>query len=182
MFKNHIQNPLLRGLAEWLLAILLAVLLFFVVRSFLFRVAHVTGNSMESTLSHGDMVILNRLSYLFFNPRIGDIIAFPNPENNGEFFIKRIIAGPGDIVDLLDGFFVINGIPLEDNFSANPTSLLGNVSFPIEIEEGRYFVLGDNRNNSLDSRSADVGNIQARDMVGRVAIRVFPFDRFGRVE
>jgi len=182
MLKNRIPNPIIRGAVEWLLAIALAALLFFVVRSFLFRTAHVTGNSMEPTLSHGDMVVLNRLSYLFFDPRVGDIVAFPFAEDPSEFYIKRVIAAPGDIVDLRNGLFYVNGEPLDDAFSYYPTVSFGDIRFPITIEDGRYFVLGDNRNGSMDSRFASVGNIRARDMVGRVAIRFYPFNRFGTVD
>lgn len=182
MLKARIPNPILRGIVEWLLAIALAALLFFVVRSFIFRVAHVTGNSMEPTLSHGDMVVLNRLSYLFTSPRVGDIVAFPFPEDPSEFYIKRVIAVPGDIVDLQGGIFIINGQPLDDAFSQEPTVSFGDIGFPITIEEGRYFVLGDNRNGSMDSRFSSVGNVTARDMVGRVAIRIYPFNRLGQVD
>ena len=182
MLKNRIQNPILRGAVEWLIAIAFAALLFFMVRSFLFRVAHVTGNSMEPTLSHGDMVVLNRLSSIFTSPRVGDIVAFPFPEDPSEFYIKRVIAMPGDIVDLQSGIFKINGQALDDDFSREPTVSFGDIAFPITVEEGRFFVLGDNRNGSMDSRFSSVGNVPARDMVGRVAMRVYPFNRLGQVD
>jgi len=182
MLKNRIQNPIIRGIAEWLLAIAVAALLFVVVRSFLFRIAHVTGSSMEPTLSHGDMVVLNRLSYIFTTPRVGDIVAFPFPEDPSEFYIKRIIALPGDVVDLHEGIFFINGQAIDDAFSQMPTVSLGDVQFPITVEDGLFFVLGDNRNGSMDSRFSSVGNVPARDMVGRVAVRIYPFNRLGRVD
>ena len=181
MLKNRIQNPTLRTIAEWLISIGLAVLLFLVVRSFLFRVAHVTGKSMEPTLNHGDMVVLNRFSYLFSSPRVGDIVAFPYPEDPSEFYIKRVIAVPGDTVDLQEGAFVINDSPLDDYFSSETIISMGDVIFPITIEDGRYFVLGDNRNGSMDSRFSTVGTVPAQDMVGRVSVRVWPIGRFGRV-
>jgi len=182
MLKNRIPNPIIRGIVEWLVAIAFAALLFFVVRSFVFRVAHVTGNSMEPTLSHGDMVILNRFSYLFTAPRVGDIVAFPFPEDPSEYYIKRVIAVSGDIVDLRNGVFYINEQPLEDYFSLEPTVSFGDISFPVTVEDGRYFVLGDNRNQSMDSRFSSVSNVSARDMVGRVAIRIYPFNRLGQVD
>ena len=182
MFKNRIEDPVLRGIAEWLTAIGLAVLLFFVMRAFVFRVAQVTGNSMEPTLSHGDMVVLNRFSYIFSSPRVGDIVAFPFQGQPNQHYIKRIVAVPGDVVDLRAGVFYINNEPLNDDFSLPPTISLGDVLFPVTVEEGRFFVLGDNRNGSMDSRFTSVGTVPARDMVGRVAIRIFPFDRFGRVD
>ena len=181
MLKNRIANPYVRSLLEWILAIGLAVLLFFIVRQFLFRVAHVTGSSMVPTLSHGDMVVLNRWSYLFSSPRLGDIVAFPNPEDPSEYYIKRVIGIPGDVVDLRDGVFYVNGELLDDAFSYDQVIALGDTVFPVTVPEGRFFVLGDNRNGSLDSRFASVGTIDGSDMVGRVLLRVWPIASFGRV-
>jgi signal peptidase I len=181
---NRIENPWLRGAAEWLISIGLAVLLFFVVRGFVFRTANVDGHSMAPTLEHGDMVILNRFAYVVSTPRAGDIVAFPNPENPDENFIKRVIAVPGDIVDFRDGFFYVNYERLNDEFSLEPTLVTSGfnfVVFPLIVEEEHYFVLGDNRNGSQDSRFASVGNIYAREMIGRATIRFWPFGRFGRV-
>jgi len=181
MFYKRISNPILRTIVEWLFAIAVAVLVFFVVRSFVFRMAHVTGNSMDPTLINNDMVVLNRFAYVFGSPRVGDIVAFPVAHEQGEHYIKRIIAGPGDVVDLSDGQFFVNGIPLDDEFSDEAIILHGDVVFPITVEQGRYFVLGDNRNGSMDSRFAVVGNIENHVMVGRAVFRVWPFNRIGMV-
>jgi signal peptidase I len=181
MLINRIENPLLRGAAEWLVTIGLAVLLFFVVRGFLFRVAHVDGGSMSPTLVHGDMVILNRLAYRLSSPRVGDIAAFLYAEGDGQFYIKRIVAASGDIVDFSNDFFYVNGERLNDDFSAEPTIVSGDVNFPVTIEEGHFFVLGDDRNGSQDSRFSSVGTVPAREMVGKATIRIWPLGRAGRV-
>jgi len=167
---------------EWIFVIVLALLLALITRAFLFRVTRVTGYSMVPTLNHGDVLILNRLTYVFSPPSVGDIVAFPYPENPSEYFIKRVIAAPGDIVDLMDGQFFINGYPLDDAFSEASIRSMGNIVFPVIVEEGRFFVLGDNRNNSQDSRYTTVGNVYGRDMLGRVLVRVWPLSSFGRVE
>ena len=180
MLKKYIKNPILLSLAEWVLAIGFALILFFVARTFVFRIASVTGPSMQPSLVDGDLVILNRVSYIFSNPRVDDIVAFPNPANRDIFYIKRIVAGPGDEVDFRYDSFYINGYRLDDPFSYGLIRL-GDVDFPIIIEEGLYFVLGDNRNSSLDSRFVSVGNIPHNDMVGRVWIRIWPLSSFGRV-
>lgn len=162
----------------------LAVLLFFVVRGFVFRTANVDGNSMAPTLEHGDMVILNRFAYRFRAPRAGDIVAFPYPDNPSDVFIKRIIAVPGEVVDFRHGFFYVDGNRLDDDFSAEPTITFGDVNFPLTVANGNYFVLGDNRNGSRDSRFASVGNISACascGIVGRARIRIWPLGRVGRV-
>jgi len=178
---NRIANPHVRSLVEWLIAIGLAVLFFFFARNFLFRVAHVDGSSMNPTLEHGDMVILNRLGLLLSDPRPGDIVAFPYPNNPSEHHIKRIIGTPGDTVDLRDGFFYVNDTRLNDDFSVERVFAVWDVAFPLTVEEDVYFVLGDNRNASKDSRFSTVGNIHASDMVGRVLLRVWPLGRFGNV-
>jgi len=137
---------------------------------------------MEPSLSHGDVLILNRLSYVFSSPSVGDIVAFPYPEDPSAYFIKRIIAQGGDVVDIQDNQFIINGVPLDDPFSQEPLRAPWNVNFPITVEEGRFFVLGDNRNGSRDSRNVTVGNVDGDEMIGRVFVRIWPFSTFGRVE
>lgn len=183
MFKNRIESKLLNNIIEWILSIALAVLVFFVVRTFVFRVAQVTGNSMEPTLSHGDMVLLNRFNYIFSSPRVGDIIAFPPYAHDpGRFYIKRIVALPGDVVDLRNNAFFINGAILDDEFSYEEIRHVGDVLFPIQVEDGQFFVLGDNRNGSLDSRFVSVGTVPADVMVGRVSLRIWPRGRIGTVD
>ena len=184
MLKRYIKNPILLNLAEWAVAIGFAMILFFVARTFVFRIASVLGHSMEPSLSDGDVVILNRLSFFFSNPRVDDIVAFPSPGDTDMFYIKRIIAIPGDEIDFIDNSFYINGSRLGDPFSYYDVYRIAGsnwVDFPIIIEEGLYFVLGDNRNESRDSRFVSVGNIPHNNMVGRVWIRIWPLSSFGRV-
>jgi len=182
MFKVRIENPFLRGLVEWVLVIGLALLLALVVRTFLFRITRVTGPSMEPSLSHGDVLILNRFTYLFSSPNVGDIVAFPYPKDPSDFFIKRVIAVSGDTVDLRDDQFWVNGFPLDDDFSFMPVLNRGDMSFPVIVEEGHLFVLGDNRNVSRDSRCTTVGTVRESDMLGKVLVRFWPLSSFGRVE
>jgi len=179
---RNIQNPILRNLAEWATAILFAFLLFLFIRNFVFRVADVSGHSMEPTLSHGDFVILTRVNYWFNDPQVGDIIAFPYRENDTEFYIKRISAAYGDVVDFQNSRFLINGQETEYEFSDVDVRSNGDIIFPLTVGEGEFFVLGDNRNFSKDSRYQSVGMIRESDMLGRVFIRVWPFNRFGTVE
>ena len=170
-----------RSILEWLAAVITAVLLFFFIRNFVIRVANVTGSSMEPTLNHGDYVILSRFSYIFSEPEPGDIVAFPYRGNPSEHYIKRVIGRPGDIIDLRDYRFVINGEPLDDGFSFEEIVALGDVMFPLTVPEGQYFMLGDNRNGSKDSRYSSVGCVPKKEMLGKVALRVLPIGRFGTV-
>jgi len=182
MAKTRIENPVIRNLVEWIMAIGFAVILFFVLRMFIFRVAHVSGFSMAPTLSDGDRVILNRAAVVFGTPRVGDIIAFPYPDNPSEYYIKRVIGVYGDVIDFVNGSFLVNGAPLADAFSHEAVWSGGNVGFPVAVEEGRVFVLGDNRNSSKDSRYISVGTISEDAILGRVLVRVWPIGAFGQVD
>ncbi|MCL2500086.1 MAG: signal peptidase I [Defluviitaleaceae bacterium] len=180
MFKNQIANPFVRNLLEWFVAIGLAVLFIFVTRNFLFRMAHVDGNSMEPTLSNGNIVVLNRLGWLVSGPRVNDIVAFPYRMDPSENFIKRVIGLPGDTVDIVDGAFYVNGVLLEDAFTHERIADRWDTNFPVTIPEGTVFVLGDNRNGSKDSRFSSVGNVPISEIVGRVSVRVWPIGGLGR--
>ena len=181
MLTRHIENPILRNLAEWAIAALAALVLFLFMRNFVFRVADVNGHSMDPTLSHGDFVLLSRVGYWFGDPQPGDIIAFPFRENPSEFYIKRIMAVPGDIVDFRDRRFTINGQEPVFDFAQVDIISRGDIYLPMTIGEDEFFVLGDNLNSSKDSRYQSVGPIRERDMLGRVVIRFWPLSRFGAV-
>ncbi|MCL2400122.1 MAG: signal peptidase I [Defluviitaleaceae bacterium] len=181
MLKERITNPFLRNLLEWVIAALLALVLFFFIRNFVFRVADVSGHSMDPTLTHGDFVLLSRVGYWFGTPQHGDIIAFPFRENPSEFYIKRIIGVPGDVIDFQNSRFVVNGQVPDFDFAQVNVISRGDIDLPITIGEDEFFVLGDNINSSKDSRYQTVGFISERDMLGRVVIRFWPLDRFGAV-
>lgn len=183
---GRIENKHVRNIVEWLLAIAMAFLVFFVLRTYVVRVAQVTGTSMLPTLEHGDMLLLNRFSYIFSSPRVGDIVAFPPYEDDpGRFYIKRIVAGPGDIVEFRNNAFYVNGERLADDFSRDAVvngGTLAAIEGGLEIEYGQFFVLGDHRNGSRDSRFVDVGTVPAEKMVGRVVLRIWPLGTFGTVD
>ena len=180
MTVKNIRNPFLRNLAEWVVAALAALILFLVMRNFVFRVADVNGHSMEPTLSHGDFVLLSRVGYWFGDPQKGDIIAFPFREEPSEYYIKRIMATPGDVVDFQNNRFMINGQEPDFGFEQIDVFSRGDISLPLTVGEGEFFVLGDNRNSSKDSRYQSVGPISERDMLGRVVVRFWPLDRIER--
>jgi len=179
---SRIQSPFLRNLLEWGITLGLAVLVFFASRAWLVRVAHVDGSSMEPTLFHGDRLILSRLALRITSPRQGDIVAFPCIANPSAFYIKRVVAMPGDVVDFSGGEFLINDEPLDDAFTPPAIFDPGDMDFPITVEYGRYFVLGDNRNGSKDSRFRAVGTVCGDEMVGRVLLRIWPLRQAGTVE
>lgn len=184
MLTNNIQNPFLKNLVEWAIAAVLAFALFLFIRHFVFRVADVNGHSMEPTLSHGDFVLLSKVGYWFGEPQSGDIIAFPFRGDPSYHYIKRIIGTPGDVIDFQNGSFIVNGaLPYYDFPSDGLLSFVspGDIEFPFTVDDGLFFVLGDNRGSSKDSRYQAVGLISKQDMLGRAVFRIWPLNRIGVV-
>lgn len=148
----------------------------------------VRGSSMEPTLSgtddydpskQGDNLIVDKLTYRFHDPQRFDIIVFPY-RYTGEFFIKRIIGLPGETVQIDEnGYIYINGEVLQEGYGKEVIADPGRALEPVQLGEDEYFVMGDNRNNSKDSRDPSVGNIHRSEIVGRAWIRIWPFSRFG---
>ena len=148
---------------------------------FFFRASLVRGDSMEPTLHDGDCTFVQLAWY--GEPQRGDIVAIRSAGEEGKHLVKRIIALGGDTVqiDFGSGTVYVNGHRLEEPYAAGPTLLRGDVSFPVTVPEGHYFVLGDNRNHSQDSRSSELGMVPAEDIEGKVVFRFFPFGGFGPV-
>lgn len=139
----------------------------------------VIGTSMTPTLENGDNLIVEKLSYRFGDPQRYDIIVFPYPENPKKHYIKRIIGLPGETVQIMDGHVYINGELLDEDYGNAVMNNAGVAAEPVVLGSDEYFVLGDNRNNSEDSRYAAVGNIKRSDISGRAWLRIWPFKSFG---
>ena len=139
--------------------------------TFGFQVARVDGLSMEPTLEDRDRLIVSKLVYELGDPRPGDIVMLYYPPNPEKMFVKRVIAKEGDIVQLIDGRIYINDTPVADDYL--PEEWRSHEDFgPQEIQPGYYFVMGDNRNNSLDSRTW--GSVPKKYIVGKVKFRWWP--------
>lgn len=139
----------------------------------------VVGTSMTPTLENGDQLIVEKVSYYFTEPQRYDIIVFPYPEDPKKHYIKRIIGLPGETVQIINGYVYINGELLDEHYGNEVMNNAGVASEPVVLGDDEYFVLGDNRNNSEDSRYAAVGNIKRSDISGRAWLRIWPFDSFG---
>ncbi len=143
----------------------------------------VEGSSMEPTLSNGDNLIVDKISYRFRNPERFDIIIFPYKYEKNTFFIKRIIGMPGETVWINNsGEIYINGVLLSENYGLETIKYAGLASTPITLGKDEYFVMGDNRNDSTDSRFDVVGPIKRKEIVGRAWVRIYPFNKFGVVK
>jgi signal peptidase I len=135
------------------------------------------GISMEDTLKDGDQVIINKFSYRFGDPKRFDVIVFQQSGKEHSYYdMKRIIALPGEKMLMKDGIIYINEEPIEEVVNVVPMANYGLAGEEITLEENEYFVLGDNRNNSEDSRFASVGMIRRDDIIGKAFLRVKPFN------
>lgn len=159
-------------------------LLFVIAVTFLFvqfvgQRTHVNGDSMNVTLEDGDNLIVDKLSYRFREPERYDIIVFPYQYQEKTYYIKRIIGMPGETVQVIDGMVYVDGEMLDESYGKEVMEYAGVASEPIELGEDEYFVLGDNRNNSSDSRDPSVGNIHEDQIVGKAFLRIWPLNKFG---
>lgn len=165
--------------AIYLLCVLGAVWL---VITFVGQRTEVEGASMENTLHNGDNLIVDKLSYRFHDPERFDIIVFPFQFQDNTYYIKRIIGLPGETVQIMDdGSIYINGEKLEENYGMEviKPETIGRAAEPIELRDDEYFVMGDNRNNSSDSRTDMVGNIKRENIIGKAWLRIWPVSDFG---
>ena len=154
-------------------SLVVGVLLVF---SLCFRVVVVSGPSMNNTLIDGDWLLLT-CNVLYREPSIGDIVvASKDSFDNGKPIIKRVIAMEGQTVDIdfLEGIVYVDGVALDEPYTLTPTTLPQGVSFPLEVDPGCVFVLGDNRNSSKDSRSLEIGMIDKREILGKAIFLLFP--------
>ncbi len=145
----------------------------------------VDGSSMNDTLFDKESVWVNKFTYRFNDPERFDIIVFPYEYSEDTYFIKRIIGLPGETVQiLLDGTILINGEVLEENYGKETirSDRLGTAIVPITLGEDEYFVLGDNRNDSMDSRYPNVGPITRDQMIGKAVFRLFPITKIGGID
>lgn len=175
---NRIMRELLNT-AIYLLCVLGAVWL---VITFVGQRTEVEGASMENTLHNGDNLIVEKLSYRFHDPERFDIIVFPFQFQDNTYYIKRIIGLPGETVQIMDdGSIYINGEKLEENYGMEviKPETIGRAAEPIELGDDEYFVMGDNRNNSSDSRTDMVGNIKRENIIGKAWLRIWPVSDFG---
>ena len=170
-----------QGASEWYEALISAALVLVLVFSFFFRIIQVDGASMVPTLQNGDKLIVWGAGY---EPQRGDVVIVDSYTAYGKPLVKRVIAKGGDTIsiDYASGTVTINGEVLDEDYIAEPTYLGYDVEFPYTVPEGTVFVMGDNRNNSLDSRSSYVGCIDERDILGKVLVCFLPFSDFGVVK
>ena len=171
-----------KEILEWVISISLAFAIAFLLRSYAFTLVEVRGASMENTLGDKDRLFVNRLMY---HPKNGDIVVL-KPPHGAELYIKRVIAIGGQKIDIdydknqvyIDGALLEEPYLKEKNLVKDPRY---DIPIPTTIPEGSVFVMGDNRNNSRDSRYSDVGIIENGKILGKAVLRVWPFGKFGNL-
>lgn len=137
----------------------------------------VLGNSMEPELKDGQQVFVNKLIYQFEEPERFDVVVFRYLYKENSFYIKRVIGLPGETVQIIDGLIYIDGERLSDPFASEPIQDAKRAKDPVTLGEDEYFVIGDNRNHSSDSRDHDVGNIKKVQILGKAVLKLWPIQR-----
>lgn len=186
--KKPLWKRVLSFAGEMLIYAIIIVVCVYVVPKYVVQRTEVSGPSMENTLHNEENILVEKVSYRFQDPERFDIIVFyhfydevedKNDEDSYDFYVKRIIGLPGETVQIVDNVIYINGEPIEENYGKNPTDYSGVAEEPIVLDDDEYFVLGDNRAISQDSRYEEVGNIKKDKIVGKAWVRIYPFDKIG---
>lgn len=196
-------QKILKEIRSWVIIIFLALFFSALINSQLFAMATVKEVSMQNTLFADQMLIVNRLSYINKAPKNGDIIIFYQSREIGSFsqefarsvnnifsflkpkeesrdrLVKRVIGTPGDVIDIQDGYVYLNGERLEEPYVKGITEK-GHYELPITVGENQLFVMGDNREHSMDSR--DFGPVDVSHVEGKASFRIYPLNKFGKVK
>lgn len=155
--------------ASWAVMIASAILLAWGMVTYVVQTTYMTGESMKPTLKNGEMVFVHKLGYQWSDPKRFDIIVFENRKNNNShFYIKRVIGLPNEIVQIQDGDVYINGEKLKGIPFKEKIVTAGLANEEMKLGEDEYFVMGDNANNSEDSRSANIGNVRRESVIGKI--------------
>lgn len=162
-------------LRSWIFSIGGAIILALLIRTFIVELYVVDGPSMRPTLQHEERLVVNKFIYRVRNPERGEIIIFRYPRDPSRDFIKRVIAVGGDTVEIKDGRVYVNDEIIREDYIAEKT----RTEYPkVTVPEGTLFVCGDNRQNSLDSRSSDVGFLPLENVKGKASVIFWPFEEF----
>lgn len=167
---------------EILMYIVLIYACVFFIPNYVIQRTIVEGPSMLNTLHNNDSLLVDKFYFKLSGLNRFDIIVFyPHGKESEEYYVKRIIGLPGETVQLKGSDIYINGEVLKENYGKDPITYDGLAEDPITLGEDQYFVLGDNREVSLDSRYEDVGLVERKNIGGRAIIRIWPLNRFGLI-
>ena len=177
------MKEFLKSTGSTILSVALVCVVTLLFMKFVAQRTDVDGESMMYTLHDKDVLMADKLTYRFSDPKRFDIVIFPYPQDPSEYFIKRVIGLPGETVQIdYEGNIYINGEVLEEHYGAEVIQNPGRAVDPVTLGDDEYFVMGDNRNYSMDSREPLVGNIKGSDIIGRTWLRIYPFSSFGVID
>ena len=180
MKEKDQERSIWKELLGWIVYIVILVAAVYLLITYVGQRTQVSGHSMEPTLQHGDNLIVDKISYRFREPKRYEIIVFPYAYKENTYYIKRIIGLPGETIQVIDGQVYINGEVLAGEHYGKEVMLdPGIAGEPITLGADEYFVLGDNRNHSSDSRDPSVGVLQREDLIGRAWVRIWPLSEAG---
>ncbi len=175
------KSSRVRLVVNWIVDVIVVLSIAWFVVFAMGRQLVVSGQSMEPELSQGEVVLMNRIIYHLRKPERFDIVAFEKDGEKGKYYIKRIIGMPGETIQIRDGVVYVNDQILEAEDGLRRAALAGLAEHPVTLGEEEYFLLGDNRESSEDSRFVNVGNVKAEQIGGIVWFRIRPLSRFGRL-
>ena len=174
---------MLKQIGSWVVKIEIVCLLAFVFVWYFGQQISTVGDSMNPVLSNGDVVLVNRIVYDATSPKRGDIIVFkPKGNENSHYYTKRIIGLPGETLEIIEGSVYIDGERLEEDYETTEIKDVGIITEKMKLDGDEYFVLGDNRENSEDSRMADVGTVKRSYIYGKAWFVVSPWKHFGFIK
>lgn len=167
---------------SWIKTILFAVVLAVILRTYIFRTAYAMDISMEPTIHEGQILVISKVNYLIGKPERGDIVVINSKQDKLKHLnlIKRVVGLPGETVEIKDNRVYIDGKALEPDFTQSPTPDFGFEK--TTIPEGKYMVMGDNREHSRDSRSESVGFIDGKYLTGKAVFRLWPLNKIGKLK
>lgn len=179
------ETNIVKEIISWIIYFIIIIAATYLIVTYVGQRTKVSGESMQPTLQDGDNLIVDKISYRFRDPERFEIIVFPYQYEDETYYIKRIIGIPGDTIQIIqdeDGVFVyINGERLGEDYINEEMDFAraGIAQEPITLGEDEYFVMGDNRNHSSDSRETNVGILKREDLVGRAWLRIWPLESIG---
>lgn len=180
--RRKIEMNSVKNAVFWVVQIVIVIAIAFVCVYCFGMKTTVIGNSMSTTLEDGDKILVNRFVYALKGPKSGDVVVFfPNGNDKSHYYVKRVVAVPGDTVKIEDGILYVN----DQRYDESDTEIIdyaGLAEAAITVGEDEYFVLGDNRNNSEDSRYANIGNIKEEHIEGKAWFRTGPGAPRGRIK
>lgn len=183
--EKSLGYRILKEIYSYAICIAVAIVLSFLILTFVAQKTEVSGDSMKNTLYDGQQLIIDKLTYDFSNPDRYDIVVFKPKCEPDAHYVKRVIGLPGETVQIKDGYIYINEKILKSDVYGKEViapEYYGRADQPVTLGKDEYFLMGDNRNDSKDSRYEEVGSVKKSDLTGRVVLRVWPLSEFGSMK